>query len=284
MKKAITTSKLHKFAAMLIATSLTASVFTGCDKNNSDEPDYIDNPAILVEQIELNVSDSYEVTYTNNSDYTIIGMQVWYVPREDITDAEKEALKTSLKNNHEVSDEDLEDLRIFGVQNSDLVEPGATSFASKLSYYHGKAKDKIDSADFALTEAGIYTIDYIDGDEIVTLVGGGYGDKKYYIHEIIPKYNWGEDELTKILPKPDAKIITTDLNSEAWVIYTVYNASEEMFYSYVGACKENGFTGKVIDHSFSAQNGDEFNLSVSYEDNMMSISLMSVYSSLNTNN
>ena len=131
--------KANKFIAVLVAAAATAAFFTGCDKNESDEVEYIDNPAITFEQIELDVftseldiSDNYRIRYTNNSDYPIIGLEMYYVTKQDITDEEKESLKASLQNNHGVAGESLESHIIFKAGNGELISPGETSSYSKI--------------------------------------------------------------------------------------------------------------------------------------------------------
>lgn len=117
----------------------------------------------------------------------------------------------------------------------------------------------------------MYIIEYIDGNEIITLVCGGY-DKKYYIDETVPKYNWGKDELTKTLPKPDAEIITADTLFDGGIVeYIVYDVTEEQFSAYVETCEGNGYAGEVNGYEYSAENADGYKLSVSYKNNMMHI-------------
>ena len=81
--------------------------------------------------------------------------------------------------------------------------------------------------------------------------------------------SWSESEMAQMLPEPDSTIGEIQQDDEKRFAVYVGNTPIEVFYAYVKACEDRGFTigADKSEKCFSAKNNDFYKLTVEYQGN-----------------
>lgn len=91
------------------------------------------------------------------------------------------------------------------------------------------------------------------------------------------EYIWPDSALATMIPRPDSQYGKVVMENESFLQIDIYKISKEQFESYVGGCKDSGFTVDYAktDEYYSAENEDGYFLMLDYdnEEKSMSISL-----------
>lgn len=278
MKKKIT-------FGILILMLLTSVV--GCGTNNMSSSESEDDGGktsstkdqyLMIDSIEWSVDEGVVdgeryvlLDYTNNSDYTISGLEMTFREKSGISQEDKDLFYKEVQDKFSFSDDDIATLKSKEISmhgDSDkIVEPGATN-KNVNCYYFGGSYYLKSMKHFDMVEPDIATIKYIDGDVIRTEYYD-FATKKYSFEEETEIADqWTKSDLETKAPKPDVKVIEAGRDDEMIFMFDAYGISLDKFNSYVDECKKLGY--KIDEGSFegfySADNEEGYNVYLYYEE------------------
>lgn len=219
--------------------------------------------------------------YTNNSKYTITGLKISFVEKEDVTEEQLNAFYEYMIKKFELSDEEQTELKENGVgmntESERIVKSGETASNIELNYYDGYyGVENIDHYD--LVEPDIATYSYIDENKIYTVNYDFKADKYTVEQDIKTAVYWPSSEIAKLIPQPEAEVIENELdNGETSFFVEVRGVDKAALDEYVAQCKEKGFTVNATsyDGDYTAKNAEGYNLIIMYyeDDLTMDINL-----------
>ena len=208
--------------------------------------------------------------YTNNTEYTISSLEITFTEKPGVTDEEKEAFYTDIKEKFDFSDEDIAELKgkdiSMHAETELVVNPGEKGEDAHCYYYSGFFYVK-DIDHYKLVEPDIATIKYIDDDRIFTTYYD-FASKEFSVEDdTVEAYQWTETELGKKIPKPEVKVLEAGIDDEDTFMFDAYGMSLDEFNAYVEECKALGYT--VDENSYegfySADNAEGYNVYLYYE-------------------
>ncbi len=258
------------------------------EKEETDKKEEKSNGSPKIEEIEWNVDEGIVdgerkvgMSLTNNSNYTLTGFDISFTEKDGITDEEKEAFYSDIKEKLNASDDDVEQLKgreISMHAKTERVIPAGESVANAdLYYYQGYFYVK-DLDHYELVTPDIAEISYVDGEKIYKEYYDFKG-KKYSMDDKTEEAQyWSKSALGSVVPKPEAPIIKSDgMDDEDDFMFDAYGMTPEDFNSYVDSCKEAGFTvdASEFDNFYSADNSDGYNVYMNYDENKECTSVIS---------
>jgi len=244
-------------------------------KVDSDDPV---KAKINIEDIAWNVDEKIVdneryvlLEYKNNTPYTIAAFEIIFKEKSNITEEEKSAFYSDIQKMFEASDEEIEEIKIAPIsmhaETERAIEPGEFATNVNCFYYTGYYYLK-NMTHYNLVEPDIATIKYVDENKIYT-VYYDYKSKKYSIDsEIKVAYQWSQTELGSKIPKPDVKIVESDIDNKETFMFDAYGMSLEQFNAYVEDCKSLGYTvdSSAFEGFYSADNASGYNIYLSYDE------------------
>lgn len=248
------------------ATSATAS-----KENETKESGTKGNDAITIDEIDWTVDESIingeryvAFSYTNNSPYTIVALEIDFQQREDVTDEQRSVFDPLYEN--EYWDHEPSELYIKAYTER-LVEPGDTSIDVPCSM-NGTLTPVSNLEQYELMEPDTMGVAYIGSDQRIYMEYYDFKSEKYSsdTRSGVPAKDWPEHELMDLAPSVDAPVITVEWDSENDVMIETSASGRESFDSYVQACKDAGFTDVVYSYDgyYAATNADDVEISVEY--------------------
>lgn len=212
--------------------------------------------------------------YTNNTDYDLLEMRIEFKPKENLND-EEIALLDSLKEENDLTDEDIDELYIWGY-NRQLIESGKPSKGTPCGV--SEVNDYIyDMSLYETMEPNMAYISYIKDDDTLISMYYDFKLKKFSEDEVGEVYEWSDSELNSLIPRPEARVVQIGYQTEDYLPIDIYGVDLKYYLSYVEQCKEKGFTNieSEYDTSFRALNDSNISVRVSYigEEDRMSITV-----------
>lgn len=267
---------MKKVLKMLLTVCLTLTMFvllTGCNEQstNPNNPEsFSAKDAIKIEEIDWSVVPSvmdgeryFSLNYTNNSKYTILGLEIKFTLKEDITEDEL-SIFDKLKKENEWTDEDMEDLYIQGV-NQRVADPKETVKDSPCAINGYENIENVEQ--FEIMEPDMATIVFIAND-----------GKGYMIYYDFKSQTYGESSnggkelqnwpsvMLEVLPKVETVAVDVSSDDEDYMYVQTFGITKDYFNEYKNELKKQGFT--TIDYewenSYSASNEDGYSVSISY--------------------
>lgn len=266
---------MKKILAALLSTTLMFG-FTGCAGENDDggifDTAFSAKDAIKIEDIDWNVTESImdgerfvSFNYTNNSKYTVLGVEMEFVQKSEVT-KEQLAVFDELKKEEELTDEEVSDIYILGY-NQKCAEPGETVSDSPCIINDTYTLVQ-NMEQYKIMEPDMATIAFIGKD------GKGYTvyyDFKTQTYSESSKggqdiQQWSDSEISKLLPQAEAPAINVSSDDEDRFYFYAYGVSREAFEKYVEAVKNNGFNdvGFENSNSYRATNADGVEAHITY--------------------
>lgn len=266
---------MKKALAALLSMTMVLG-FTGCTGENNEgtvfDTAFSAKDAIKIEDIDWNVTESVmdgerylSFNYTNNSDYTILDIEMEFTQKSDVT-AEQLSVFDELKAEREWTDEEVADIYILGY-NRKCAEPGETVSDSPCCI-NGTYTIVETIEQYEIMEPDMATIAFIGKD------GKGYAvyyDFKTQTYGESSQggqdlQEWSDSEISKLLPKAEAPAINVSSDDEDCFYFYAYGVSRETFEKYVEAVKSNGFTevGFESSTSYRATNADGIEAHITY--------------------
>lgn len=231
------------------------------------------NAAVHIEEIDWNVAESIldgerivSFSYTNNSKYTILEIEMQFKQKEGIT-AEQLAVFDNIKKECELTDDEVAEISITAC-NKKCADPGETVSGSPC-YIEDTYSYVENITQYELMEPDIMTIYFIGND------GKGYTmyydfKSHNYSESSLGGQNiqkWSDSELSKLLPKPLAPEIKTDIDDENLFMFSVHGITIDEYEAYIEEVTASGFSNVVIrdKRSYYSSNADGVSVSIYYD-------------------
>ena len=174
--------------------------------------------------------------YTNNSDYTIVELDIEFRIKENVTAEELNVIEIT---GEQVSDEEIVTLKPF-VYDRIVCDPEET--AENASCYITYNVEPTSTEQSDLMELHTATIYYIGKDSKKHMVKYSAENDGYAMAETTEElYIWEECEFSQMIPKPDTRIASGEMYDENTFWGKAYDISQEYFLEYINACEQMGF-------------------------------------------
>ena len=205
--------------------------------------------------------------YTNNSDYTILRLELYFKMKEGVTSEQ-------LHLNHVGGDEPVTDEEILQmkpyVYDWIVCDPGETAEnAECYMVYNTEPTNTVQCALMDLTSAEIY---FIGSDNKAHCVAYSAENGGYSLSERTEElFTWLDNDFAKQIPKPETRVASAEMYEDSFYA-KVYDMTYENFLAYIDACEGMGFENKYpdedIDHSYRGVNSDGYEIHVRFIDSM----------------
>ncbi|MCD7866165.1 MAG: hypothetical protein LUG54_09235 [Clostridiales bacterium] len=215
--------------------------------------------------------------YTNNSSYTITGLEITFREKSDITDEEKSSFYSDVQELLDATDEDMEEItneEISMYAKTDRVVDAGESASNINCYYYSGYYYLKDINHYNLVEPDILTVKFIDGDEIYTVYYDYVSQKYSFEDDTEVAYQWSQTDLGDAIPKPDVKVVEAGRDDEVRFMFDAYGLTLDEFNAYVDECIELGYTVDASSYEgfYTADNEEGYNVYLYYQDNDYSMS------------
>lgn len=282
--------KNMKLMTMLCMVLFLVGSFTGCGSENgsgegSQKTGSSDGTSIKIEDLDWTVDEGIVdgeryvlLSVTNNSEYTVAGLNITFQEKAGITDDERKgyyesfmaAAKAITDDETELKEieEKIKEREISLYAETDCVaDPGESVRNIHCFYYMGYFY-VTDIAHYELVVPDIATIRYVDGNEIKT-VYYDFSSRKYTEEsETEIAYEWTQTELGNKIPKPDVKVLENFLDDSDDFSFEAYGITLEKFNAYVNECRAYGFTVNERSHDgyFMADDSEGYQVDLFYNE------------------
>lgn len=204
--------------------------------------------SIKPDEIEFAVEDGFwyderkpVLTFTNNSAFDIVTVDVEFSQKSDMTDEQRQVVFADFLEDDFYKDDDLTEY-VINSYKEQLVAPGETSLEAEVCLNNtGHTLENVEY--FDLFEPSMAEVVYLGGDgrvyvEYIDYKTGKTKDASKGGKEAVM---WSKGDLAKRMPKIDApvRIVTTDDEDDFW--FETLGVTIEDFDSYVKKLKEMGY-------------------------------------------
>lgn len=257
----------------IIRTILTASMLFSLSACNVTEK--ISDKTVKIEDIDWSVTESvidgqrYPVLeYTNNSECTIVDVEMKFTLKEGLTDDQLSVLN-SAKEKYKWSDDKISDVYILGY-NRKIVEPQEKAKGSAC-VFNGTYQAVDNMEQYNLTEPDIVQITYMKSDNKVYSLYYDFKKQEYTEDSDsgIAAIDWSDSEIAKLISKPDVKVLKISNDKKDKFSFSAFGVSNEVFEKYVDDCKSKEFTdvGFESTNGYRASNSDGYEVDIKYNAN-----------------
>ena len=241
---------------------------------------------ISIDQIEYSVGEEISggerdlfMQITNNSSYTICGFDLTYVEKSGITQEQKEAFYSEVKEKFKMDDDDIEALRKREISmhaSAEKLIPAGEKIGKVHLYYYAGSFYMRSLEHYGLVDPDIATINYVKDGKIYT----EYYDFRSGAYSLEDKtedaYGWAKNSsLGDLISKPETEVcrVETDRDDSFW--FEAFGCSSDYFDKYVEDCRTKGFTVDEYSHDgyFSADDANGNKITVTYHEDEESISV-----------
>lgn len=258
---------------------LGAALLSGCAGADTGSSEAIEkDKSISMQDIDWSVEEgivdgerSALLRFTNNTAYTIAGMEIAFTQKADVTDEQKTEFLDDLKEKFDFFTEEeiaeLEQREIsMHAQSDRIVKPEQSAENINLYYYSGFYYMR-DIAHYEFVEPDIATIRYIKDGMIYTVYYDFRSDKYTQDTEATAAQQWSTTALGDKIPRLEAEVIEASLDDEAYFSFTGYGISPDEFNAYVEACKEMGYTVNAtsLDYFYHAGDEEGYTIDLAYQ-------------------
>ena len=263
----------NKFYAVCILL-IMSFIMTGCGSNNNSQlaASFSAKNAIKIEDIDWGVTESVldgerfiSFNYTNNSQYTILDVEMEFTQKEGTT-VEQLAVFDKLKEEQEWTDEEVEEIYIKAY-NRKCADPGETVTDSPC-LINGTYTLVENMEQYEIMEPSMVTIAFIGPDEkgyaiYYDFKTQSYGESSSGAQDL---HQWSDSEISSLLPKAEYKAVMVSTDDDDRFFFYAYGVSREEFEAYVESVKSKGFTDVGFDgnNSYRATNEDGIEANITY--------------------
>ena len=233
-----------------------------------------------VEEAKIQGYDCYALSLANNSKYDLLGVQIEYAPKADVTEEQLAIFDSFVKENADYIDEGqgVEDVILRGdrvqyVASGDSVE----NIPLAIGINDFTWTDIPNEEQFNLMEPRELMVAVIGSDDILYFAYCDLTDNSWKIDSETAKLNeWPDIEIANLIPKPEGYVFKSDDydNINALDI-DVYGVSEEEFSAYVDQVKELSFSSDTLEYDdyYSAEDKDGNSITLDYDDTTSSFNI-----------
>ena len=254
---------MKKIFAVIICTLLIFQC-AGCNFKKVNRFS-IEGLELNFKEFSVNGEDTLAFSYTNNTEYTIIGTSVTYGPKSDIAEERKRTLEKCIREEGDIFDLSISAYNLNCVlsgETSDVVPCDYINFADNgnyKEYYDAFAPKRI-------------SVTYIDGDEINTVLYD-------YIYNISvaneemhrDRYEWSKKAPAKYVNMPEC--VSNDVLNDTEKIFSfcACGVKKAVFEKYTEDLKSKGFVSEITEvekesYIYEAQNEDGVKITVEFTD------------------
>ena len=224
-----------------------------------------------VDEAKIEGLDCYALTLTNNSKYDLLGAEIKYRPKADVTEEQLSVFDSFMEKHKDYANdgETTADVMLRG-QRDELIPSGGTASNIPLAVGFGDYTwyDSPTEEEFELMEPVELTVLVIDKN---TAYVAYYDipDDKWKIDTQTGELNtWPKIPIAKIVPKPEGHVYKAEAyeNINSLNVY-VYGVTQEDFDTYVAKAKEAGFTETDLSDEdyFDGEDDKGNSITVDYE-------------------
>lgn len=231
--------------------------------------------AIKADDIEITVEDGFwyderkpVMTFTNNSDFDVITVDIEWSQKQEMTPEQRSAVFAEFMDSDYYTEEDIKDF-VISAYKEQLVAPGETSLEAEVCLNNtGYGLGSIDY--FELFEPSFMKVAYLGGDgkAYIEYIDYKTGKTKDASKGGKDATMWSDSDLAKRLPKIEAPvcIVTTDDEDDYW--FETLGMTLDDFNAYVEKLKEKGFdqVDYEDDDEFRAHDKDGYEVTVSFNE------------------
>lgn len=231
--------------------------------------------AIKADDIEVTVEDGFwyderkpVMTFTNNSDFDVITVDIEWSQKQEMTPEQRSAVFAEFMDSDYYTEEDIKDF-VINAYKEQLVAPGETSLEAEVCLNNmGYGLGSIDY--FELFEPSFMKVAYLGGDgkaylEYIDFKTGKTKDASKGGKDVTM---WSDSDLAKRLPKIEAPvcIVSTDDEDAYW--FETLGMTIDDFDAYVEKLKKKGFdqVDYEDDDEFRAHDKDGYEMTVSFNE------------------
>lgn len=210
---------------------------------------------------------AFVMSYTNNTKCDVLGLDITYSKKSDVTDEQMLNAFSNLKAEHGYEDSEIIGFQL-NVRNYEFAVSGRKVEQEPL-YVSGGSGYVTTDEQLNLFEPDIAEINYVDGDKIYTAYYDFKNDKMNCdSSDTVDKCSWSDSDMAQKVPKPEYDIVTIESNDDSMFAYNIYGITKDDFKTYKEQCVQNGFTEDSNNDDegyYEAKNSDGFTLSIYYE-------------------
>lgn len=218
---------------------------------------------------------SYAMTITNNSEYDILGAEIYYELKDSVTEDDLKLFDDFMNDHADWFDEDetAEDVTLVGSRNK-LVKKGET--LDQVILYVGMGTtywyDRPTEEQFELMQPYELQLAVIGKDNKAYVVYYEFDDEEWSIDETTKDMNtWAKNDLADKVVKPtcDYYMLTSEVDDDDDLDFTCYGTTKEYFKQYAEETRKAGFDVDAPEENdyetyYSAENKDGVSISITY--------------------
>ena len=223
-----------------------------------------------IEENIVNGTRKYAISYTNNTKYDMLGLDITYSRKSGVTDEQMLNVFSDVQSEYDYEDSEIENLQLNACNYAFIV---SGEKADKEASYvagdvHGKDFKEITEEQFNLFEPDTAEIHYISGDKIYTVYYDFKNDEMNCDSaDVIDKFSWSDSNLANAAPKPEYDIVVVLGDGNNIFSYDICNIAKDDFDDYREQCIQKGFVKDSIndEEHYEAENSDGIMLGIIYE-------------------
>lgn len=206
--------------------------------------------------------------YTNNSDYTIVMLELYFKMKEGVTSKQLQLIDPF--TDELIPNDKIPDMEPY-VYDWIVSDPGETAEGADCYIDYNTYPTSTDQCD--LMEFSSANIHFIGEDGKIHTVSYSAENCGYALSENTEEpYVWVDNDYTKMIPKPNTRIASADQFEEDCLGVKAYDMSHDDFLEYIDSCEQMGFQNKYpnedLDYSYTGTNANGYEIDVRYIDNM----------------
>ena len=223
-----------------------------------------------IEKNIVNGTREYAISYSNNTKYDMLGLDITYSRKSGVTDEQMLNAFFDVQSEYDYEDSEIENLQLNACNYAFIV---SGEKADKEASYvagdvHGKDFKEITEEQFSLFEPDTAKINYISGDKIYTVYYDFKNDEMNCDSaDVIDKFSWSDSNLANAAPKPEYDIVVVLGDGNNIFSYDICNIAKDDFDDYREQCIQKGFVKDSIndEEHYEAENSDGIMLGIIYE-------------------
>lgn len=202
--------------------------------------------------------------YTNNSNYTIVQLYLQFKFKDGITSEQLQLTDTL------VADDEISELTPY-VIDWIVCDPGEKAEGAVIYMKYNTEPTSVDQCE--LMDLISAEIEYIAEDGKIHTVFYSAENQGYSLSAKAKEpYVWIENDYTRIIPKPNTRVVSADQYKETALCVDVYDVTHDAYLAYIQECQNMGFVdkypGEDHDYSYYGTSAEGYKIHVRYIESM----------------